>query len=68
MHMRPSFVKQEKKVFDMIHALLICTLKKGDAEISQAALTYLQTYQGLNDPILKVICCGPDYGNHSNGK
>ena len=61
-HKRPSFVKEEKKVLDMIHGLLICALKKRDAEISLAALTYSQTCQGLNDPVLKVMCCGPDYG------
>ena len=63
MHKRPSFVKSEKKVLDMIHGLLSCAIKKRDAEISLAALTYSQTCQGLNDPILKVMCCGPDYGN-----
>ena len=62
-HKTPSFVKEEKKVSDMIHGLLICALRKRDAEISLAALAYSQTCQGLNDPILKVMCCGPDYGN-----
>ena len=42
-HKTPSFVKEEKKVLDMIHGLLICALRKRDAEISLAALAYSQT-------------------------
>ena len=61
-HKRPCFVKQEKKVLDTVHALLLSSLKKRNAEISLAALKYSQTNPGLNDPILKVMCHGPDYG------
>ena len=62
MHKRPCFVKEEKKVLDVVHALLLSATKKRDAEISLAAQIYSQKMVGLNEPILKVMCHGPDYG------
>lgn len=62
MEKRPCFVKEEKKVLDIIHASLLSAATKREAEIAHAVLSYSQTNRGLNDPVLKLMCHGPDYG------
>ena len=44
---RPCFVKEEKKVLDVIHALLLSAETKRESEIAQAAITYSQTKKGF---------------------
>ena len=59
-HERPCFVWEEKKVLDIIHALLISSSKKQMDEVSLATRIYSQSMPGLNEPILKIMCHGPD--------
>lgn len=66
MDKRPCFVKEEKKVLDIIHGLLLSAAIKREADIAHAVLSYSQTNCGLNDPILKLMCHGPDYGVHED--
>ena len=47
---------------DNIHALLLSAATKREAEIAHAVHSYSQTNRGLNDPVLKLMCHGPDYG------
>ena len=56
---RPSFIVEEKKVLDIIHALLMCSQKKQAEEFLEAEEIYLQNLQGLNNPVLKTMCFGP---------
>ena len=62
MEKRPCFVKEEKKVLDVIHGLLLSAATKSEAEIAHAVHSYSQNNPGLNDPVLKLMCHGPDYG------
>ena len=62
MEKRPIFVKEEKKVLDVIHAVLLSAAAKREAEIAHAVQSYTQTNRGLNGPVLKLMCHGPDYG------
>eukprot|EP00092_Neocalanus_flemingeri_P036870 GFUD01040132.1.p1 GENE.GFUD01040132.1~~GFUD01040132.1.p1 ORF type:complete len:761 (+),score=93.35 GFUD01040132.1:160-2442(+) len=61
---RPCFVREEKKILDIIHALLLSATKKREEEICLATQTYSQKLAGLNHPVLKVMCHGPDFGVH----
>ena len=56
---RPSFIVEEKKILDIIHALLICSHKKQCEEMDEANQMFSQSLPGLNDPILKTMCFGP---------
>ena len=56
---RPSFIVEEKKVLDIIHALLIVSQNKRTEEFLESEKIYLQNLQGLNDPVLKTMCFGP---------
>ena len=56
---RPSFIVEEKKILDIILALLICSQRKQCEEIDEANQIYFQSLSGLNDPILKTMCFGP---------
>ena len=47
---------------DVIHAVLLSAAAKREAEIAHAVQSYTQTNRGLNDPVLKLMCHGPDYG------
>ena len=57
---RPCYVKEGKKVLDVIYALLISSSVEQDEQISLATEVYSQKLQGLNEPILKTMCFGPD--------
>ena len=57
---RPAFVKAEKKVLDVIHGLLISSTKKQEEEETEAQKIYSLNLNGLNSPILKTMCYGPD--------
>ena len=57
---RPCYVKEEKKVLDMIYGLLISSSVEQDEQVSLATVVYSQKSQGLNEPILKTMCFGPD--------
>ena len=59
---RPSYVKEEKKVLDVIYALLISS--EQDEQVSLATKVYSQKLQGINAPILKTMCFGPDLQFH----
>ena len=61
-HTRPSYVKELKKILDIVYAILFSTKEKHDEEFMLAKETYTQTQQGLNDPVLKTMLHGPDYG------
>ena len=56
---RPCFVKEEKKVLDVVYALLLVSSQKHDVELALATKTYSQKLQGLNEPIQKIMCRGP---------
>ena len=57
---KPCFVKQENKVLDTLYALLVSSSTKQDEERLLAMKAYSQTNPGINDPVLKVMNCGPD--------
>ena len=57
---RPSFVQEEKKVLDTVHALLVSSLVKQDNDVTLATEHYSQRVPGVNDPVLKVMGFGPD--------
>ena len=62
---RPLFVKEEKKVLDIMYTLLyLSSLTKETAALS-ASMTYSQQAPKLNEPLLKVMCHGPDYTAYS---
>ena len=44
----------------MIYALLISSSVEQDEQVSLATEVYSQKLQGLNEPILKTMCFGPD--------
>ena len=56
---RPCFVKEEKKVLDILYALLLVSSSKHEEEIAVSSKTYSQKVQGINEPILKLMCSGP---------
>ena len=45
---------------NVIHALLIDSGDKKEEEREFASKTYSQTFSGINEPTLKVMCHGPD--------
>ena len=57
---RPCYVKEANKVLNFIHALLLSSSKKRDEEIHEAKGIYSQSLPGINDPVLKSMCFGPD--------
>ena len=57
---RPCFIKEENKVLNAIHALLLSSSKKREEEIEEANNIYSQNLPGINDPVLKTMCFGPD--------
>ena len=57
---RPCFIKEENKVLNIIHALLLSSSKKREEEIDNAHRIYSQNLPGINDPVLKSMCFGPD--------
>ena len=61
-HQTPCFVKEEKKILDVIHALLLSASNKHNNEVKFAEESYSQSHDGINDPVLKTMCHGPDYG------
>ena len=58
---RPCFVKEEKKVLDILYGMLISSTTKQEEELSLATKHYSQTNEGINDPVLKIMNFGPDY-------
>ena len=59
-HPRPCFVKEEKKVLDIIHGLLLSSSEKLEKELENAQQIYSQNLPGLNDPVFKSMGYGPD--------
>ena len=57
---RPCYVREEKKVLDVVHALLISSSKKQEEELAVAKKVYSKDSCVLNEPILKLMCFGPD--------
>ena len=57
---RPCFIKEENKVLNNIYALLLASSQKREEEIDYAQRIYSQSLPGLNEPILKSMCFGPD--------
>ena len=57
---RPCFIKEENKVLNIIHGLLLSSSEKREEEIDDANRIYSQNLPGLNEPILKSMCFGPD--------
>jgi hypothetical protein len=57
---RPCFVVEENKILNVVHTLLISTSKKQEEEFEEATEFYSQKLPGLNNPILKTMCFGPD--------
>ena len=58
---RPCFVKQEKKVLDIVHGLLVSSMVKQDSDLILATEHYSQKVPGVNDPVLKVMGFGADF-------
>ena len=58
---RPCYVKEEKKVLDVIYGLLISSYDEQDEQVALATEVYSQKFQGINAPILKTMCFGPDF-------
>ena len=58
---RPCFVKQEKKVLDIVHGLLVSSMVKQDSDVILATEHYSQKVPGVNDPVLKVMGFGADF-------
>ena len=61
---RPIFFMEEKKILDVIYALLTLSLLSSEDVISEASLVYMQKASKLNDPVLKVMCHGPDFDKY----
>jgi hypothetical protein len=57
---RPCFVMEENKILNVIHALLISSSKNQEEEFEVAKKVYSQSLPGLNNPVLKSMCFGPD--------
>ena len=57
---RPCYIQEEKKILDVIHALLVASSKMQVDEMEKAKYIYSQNMPGLNDPVLKTMCFGPD--------
>ena len=51
---------EENKILNVVHTLLISTSKKQEEEFEEANEVYSQKLPGLNNPILKTMCFGPD--------
>ena len=58
---RPCFAKEENKVLNVIHALLISSAEKMEEERDFATKHYSQKLSGINEPTLKAMCHGPDF-------
>ena len=65
---RPCYIKEEKKVLDAIYGLLISSSAEQDEQVSIATKVYSQKLQGINAPILKTMCFGPDFQFHGYPK
>ena len=50
----------ENKVLNIIHALLLASSQKRVEEIDYGNKMYSQSLPGMNDPVLKAMCFGPD--------
>ena len=61
---RPIFFIQEKKVLDVIFALLKVSLPLKENAIKYASTKYSQQTSKLNDPLLKIMCHGPDFDDY----
>ena len=57
---RPCYVKEANKVLNVVHALLLSSSEKREGEIDKANRIYSQSLPGINDPVLKSMCFGPD--------
>ena len=57
---RACFIVEENKILNAIHAMLISSSKKQEGELEMARKVYSQSLPGLNNPVLKSMCYGPD--------
>ena len=65
---RPCYVKEANKVLNSIHALLLSSSRKREEEIDEANRTYSQSLPGINDPVFKSMCFGPDFTHKPAGQ
>ena len=65
---RPCYVKEANKVLNFIHALLLSSSKKREEEIHEAKGIYSQSLPGINDPVFKSMCFGPDSTYRPSGQ
>lgn len=61
---RPVFVKEEKKVLDVLYALLNASKPNQEKAKLCANDKYSQKLSKMNDPKLKVMCHGPDFDSY----
>ena len=60
---RPAFVKEQKKIF-MFTLLSLSSPSRESAELFATSM-YLQEDSKLNEPVLKVMCHGPDFDSYA---
>ena len=63
---RPIFFMEQKKVLDIIYALLLLSIPEKEDAMTSASFIYSQKESKLNDPILKTMCHGPDFDEYAS--